>query len=156
MIIIYLRAPSLYACGGGDRDRSLRITRGAACRARACASGAHHRSCCVQGARFCKWRAVLKISEDGSGPSMQAILENAHGLARYAQLAQEAGLVPIVEPEVTLGPGTYTIEETAYWCAALFVCCSALKTVRNSIAAAFNTSSLHLAVHCCCAKMWHQ
>lgn len=37
---------------------------------------------------------------------------------RYAQLAQESGLVPIVEPEVTLGPGTYSIEETAYWCAA--------------------------------------
>lgn len=67
-----------------------------------------------QGARFAKWRAVLKISE-GKGPSTQAILENAHGLARYAQIAQSAGLVPIVEPEVTLGPGAYTIEETAYW-----------------------------------------
>ncbi|KAI7840511.1 hypothetical protein COHA_005810 [Chlorella ohadii] len=54
-----------------------------------------------QGARFAKWRA--------------AILENAHGLARYAQIAQAAGLVPIVEPEVTLGPGAYSIEETAYW-----------------------------------------
>ena len=70
----------------------------------------------VQGARFAKWRAVLKINEDGSGPSMTAVAENAHGLARYAQIAQENGLVPIVEPEVTLGPGTYTIEETAYWC----------------------------------------
>lgn len=68
-----------------------------------------------QGARFAKWRAVLKISEDGSGPSMTAVAENAHGLARYAQLAQANGLVPIVEPEVTLGPGTYTIEETAFW-----------------------------------------
>ena len=68
-----------------------------------------------QGARFAKWRAVLKISEGGTGPSTQAILENAHGLARYAQIAQQSGLVPIVEPEVTLGPGTYTIEETAYW-----------------------------------------
>lgn len=69
----------------------------------------------VQGARFAKWRAVLKINEDGSGPSMTAVAENAHGLARYAQLAQMSGLVPIVEPEVTLGPGTYTIEETAFW-----------------------------------------
>eukprot|EP00892_Ulva_mutabilis_P010655 jgi/Ulvmu1/7962/UM004_0195.1 len=68
-----------------------------------------------QGARFAKWRAVLKINEDGSGPSMQAVAENAHGLARYAQLAQLNGLVPIVEPEVTLGPGTYSIEETAFW-----------------------------------------
>ena len=46
-----------------------------------------------------RWRAVLKISE-GAGPTSQAILENAHGLARYAQIAQAAGLVPIVEPEV--------------------------------------------------------
>jgi fructose-bisphosphate aldolase class I len=53
-----------------------------------------------QGARFAKWRAVLKISE-GKGPSTQAILENAHGLARYAQIAQSAGLVPIVEPEAS-------------------------------------------------------
>ena len=67
-----------------------------------------------QGARFAKWRAVLKISDEG-GPSTMAILENAHGLARYAQIAQANGLVPIVEPEVTLGPGNYTIEETAYW-----------------------------------------
>lgn len=76
----------------------------------------------MQGARFAKWRAVLKIDEDGSGPSMQSITENAHGLARYAQIAQMNGLVPIVEPEVTLGPGTYTIEETAYWCAPAGVC----------------------------------
>lgn len=63
-----------------------------------------------QGARFAKWRAVLKV-----GASTTAILENAHGLARYAQIAQANGLVPIVEPEVTLGPGTYTIEDNAYW-----------------------------------------
>eukprot|EP00891_Asterochloris_glomerata_P001048 jgi/Astpho2/1048/Aster-07436 len=66
-----------------------------------------------QGARFAKWRAVLKV---GNGcPSTMATLENAHGLARYAQIAQDNGLVPIVEPEVTLGPGDYSIEETAYW-----------------------------------------
>jgi fructose-bisphosphate aldolase, class I len=67
-----------------------------------------------QGARFAKWRAVLKLSDEG-GPSSQSVLENAHALARYAQIAQSCGLVPIVEPEVTLGPGTYTIEENAYW-----------------------------------------
>lgn len=66
-----------------------------------------------QGARFAKWRAVLKVGE--GAPSTTAILENAHGLARYAQIAQENGLVPIVEPEVTLGPGSYTIQETAFW-----------------------------------------
>jgi fructose-bisphosphate aldolase class 1 len=42
----------------------------------------------------------------GQGPSTTAILENAHGLARYAQICQENGLVPIVEPEVTLGEAT--------------------------------------------------
>uniref|UniRef100_A0A383VHG3 fructose-bisphosphate aldolase n=1 Tax=Tetradesmus obliquus TaxID=3088 RepID=A0A383VHG3_TETOB len=68
-----------------------------------------------QGARFAKWRAVLRIAGPGQGPSTTAIMENAHGLARYAQIAQENGLVPIVEPEVTLGPGSYSIEETAYW-----------------------------------------
>ncbi|MCO5573953.1 hypothetical protein L7F22_027731 [Adiantum nelumboides] len=66
-----------------------------------------------QGARFAKWRAVLKV-DSNKCPSSTAILENAHGLARYAQIAQANGLVPIVEPEVTLGPGDYTIERTAY------------------------------------------
>ena len=42
---------------------------------------------------------MLKISE-GQGPSSQAVLENAHALARDAQIAQANGLVPIVEPEV--------------------------------------------------------
>jgi len=62
----------------------------------------------ADGARFAKWRAVLKI---GNGqPSEMAILENAHGLARYAQICQENGLVPIVEPEV-LVDGSHTIDE---------------------------------------------
>jgi len=64
-------------------------------------------------ARFCKWRAVIKVDND-TYPSSQGILENAHGLARYAAIAQANGLVPIVEPEVTLGPGDYSIERTAY------------------------------------------
>lgn len=50
------------------------------------------------GCRFAKWRAVLKI---GNGqPTEQAIQENAWGLARYAAICQENGLVPIVEPEI--------------------------------------------------------
>lgn len=49
--------------------------------------GARCRDYYKQGARFAKWRAVLKISSQG-GPSTTAILENAHGLARYAQIAQ--------------------------------------------------------------------
>lgn len=64
-----------------------------------------------QGCRFAKWRAVLKISKDGC-PSELAIQENAHGLARYASICQDNGLVPIVEPEV-LCDGDHTIEECA-------------------------------------------
>lgn len=52
------------------------------------------------GARFAKWRAVLRIGADI--PSLRAITENAHALARYAALCQEQGLVPIVEPEVLM------------------------------------------------------
>ena len=52
------------------------------------------------GARFAKWRAVIAIG-DGI-PSETCIWVNAHALARYAALAQEAGLVPIVEPEVLM------------------------------------------------------
>jgi fructose-bisphosphate aldolase, class I len=63
-----------------------------------------------QGARFAKWRAVLKI---GQGcPSNLSILETAHTLARYAVICQENGLVPIVEPEI-LNDGTHTIEKCA-------------------------------------------
>jgi fructose-bisphosphate aldolase class I len=53
-----------------------------------------------QGARFAKWRAVLDI---GPGiPTMTAISVNAHALARYAALCQQAQIVPIVEPEVLM------------------------------------------------------
>lgn len=59
------------------------------------------------GARFAKWRAVITI---GQGiPTGGCIEANAHALARYAALAQEAGLVPIVEPEVLMD-GDHTIE----------------------------------------------
>ena len=52
------------------------------------------------GARFTKWRGVYVISEEY--PSKLSISANAHALARYAALAQEAGMVPIVEPEVLM------------------------------------------------------
>ncbi|HEX9771935.1 MAG TPA: class I fructose-bisphosphate aldolase [Steroidobacteraceae bacterium] len=59
------------------------------------------------GARFAKWRAVIDI---GAGiPSAFAVDANAHALARYAALCQEAGIVPIVEPEVLMD-GDHTIE----------------------------------------------
>src|SRR5215207_5760600 len=55
------------------------------------------------GARFAKWRAVIDIG-DGK-PSYAAVLANAHALARYAALCQEADIVPIVEPEVLMDGG---------------------------------------------------
>ena len=61
------------------------------------------------GARFTKWRAVISIG-DGR-PSDYAIWTNAHALARYAALSQEAGLVPIVEPEILMD-GDHTIDES--------------------------------------------
>jgi fructose-bisphosphate aldolase class I len=53
------------------------------------------------GAKFAKWRAVIEIDERDI-PSRYAIQANAHALARYAALCQEADLVPIVEPEVLM------------------------------------------------------
>lgn len=64
------------------------------------------------GARFAKWRAVITIDEkDGKEklPTRGCIKANAHALARYAALCQEAGLVPIVEPEVLMD-GQHTLE----------------------------------------------
>ena len=61
------------------------------------------------GARFAKWRATYSITDEL--PSNYCIWTNAHALARYAALCQEAGLVPIVEPEV-LQNGTHTIERS--------------------------------------------
>jgi len=62
------------------------------------------------GARFAKWRAVLSIGQ--ATPSHYCIAVNAHALARYAALCQEAGIVPIVEPEVLMD-GEHTIERSA-------------------------------------------
>ena len=60
------------------------------------------------GARFAKWRAVYSISS--KHPSEQCIKSNAHALARYAALVQEANMVPIVEPEVLMD-GDHTIDK---------------------------------------------
>ncbi len=59
------------------------------------------------GARFAKWRAVITLGEHR--PSRACIEANAHALARYAALCQEAGMVPIVEPEVLM-EGSHTME----------------------------------------------
>ena len=60
------------------------------------------------GARFTKWRAVIAIDGDRI-PSAYCMHTNSHALARYAALSQEAGLVPIVEPEVLMD-GEHTLE----------------------------------------------
>jgi fructose-bisphosphate aldolase, class I len=61
------------------------------------------------GARFAKWRATYSITD--TLPSAYCIDVNAHALARYAALCQEAGIVPIVEPEVLMD-GDHTIERS--------------------------------------------
>lgn len=62
----------------------------------------------AQGARFAKWRAVYAIGP--ANPTPLAIETNAEGLARYAAICQEAGIVPIVEPEVLID-GEHTIAQ---------------------------------------------
>ncbi len=65
------------------------------------------------GARFAKWRAVIEISHPdqyvGSTPTRGGLKANNHALGRYAALCQEAGIVPIVEPEILMG-GHHSVE----------------------------------------------
>lgn len=61
------------------------------------------------GARFAKWRAVIRIGD--CIPTDACIDANVHALARYAALCQEAGIVPVVEPEVLMD-GNHTLEQT--------------------------------------------
>jgi fructose-bisphosphate aldolase class I len=72
------------------------------------------------GARFAKWRAVIAVGE--GVPSPAAIEANANALARYAALCQEAGLVPVVEPEVLM-EGDHTLER----------CCEATEEVLHTV-----------------------
>ncbi len=67
------------------------------------------------GARFAKWRGVIAISTQERLPTWGAIKANSQALARYAALCQEAGIVPIVEPEVLMDgkPGTHDIDTCA-------------------------------------------
>ena len=64
------------------------------------------------GARFAKWRAVITIDDAKDAPSRGCIEANAHALARYAALCQEAAIVPIVEPEVLMD-GAHTLARCA-------------------------------------------
>ncbi|KAI8472499.1 MAG: cytosolic aldolase [Monoraphidium minutum] len=61
------------------------------------------------GARFAKWRAVITIDPAAGLPSRAGVQSAAEGLAKYAKVCQEAGLVPIVEPEV-LSDGGHSLE----------------------------------------------
>ncbi|KAJ3119476.1 Fructose-bisphosphate aldolase 3, chloroplastic, partial [Irineochytrium annulatum] len=79
------------------------------------------------GARFAKWRSVLKI---GNGqPSIQAIEENANVLARYAAICQSEGLVPIVEPEILMD-GSHNLE-------------TAVRATEDVLAACYKALNLH-------------
>ena len=62
------------------------------------------------GARFAKWRAVIAL--DATRPSRTCLLANAYALARFAALSQEAGLVPVVEPEILMD-GDHALERHA-------------------------------------------
>ncbi len=62
----------------------------------------------IMGARFAKWRAVITIGNDI--PTSTCINANIHALARYAALCQEAGIVPILEPEVLM-TGNHTLQQ---------------------------------------------
>ena len=64
------------------------------------------------GARFAKWRAVITIDDSKNAPSRGCHEANAQALARYAALCQEAGIVPIVEPEVLMD-GVHTLARCA-------------------------------------------
>eukprot|EP00471_Norrisiella_sphaerica_P006765 CAMPEP_0184480110 /NCGR_PEP_ID=MMETSP0113_2-20130426/1613_1 /TAXON_ID=91329 /ORGANISM="Norrisiella sphaerica, Strain BC52" /LENGTH=378 /DNA_ID=CAMNT_0026858383 /DNA_START=18 /DNA_END=1154 /DNA_ORIENTATION=+ len=78
------------------------------------------------GARFAKWRAVVKILP-GKGPSNNAIQETAHSLARYAAICQNNGLVPIVEPEILMD-GDHDLATAQKWTEIVVSACySALR-----------------------------
>ncbi len=78
------------------------------------------------GARFAKWRAVIKIGEEI--PTKTCLYANAESLARYSALAQEAGIVPMIEPEV-IRDGDYDLEKGKE------VTIATLKTVFEAVAA---------------------
>lgn len=73
-----------------------------------------------QGARFCKWRAVLVIQNGRISDT--AVKETAWTLARYAAISQANGLVPIVEPEIMMD-GDHTIEVCQYWTTKVITAC---------------------------------
>ena len=93
------------------------------------------------GAQFAKWRAVIEIDERDV-PSPFGIHANAHALARYAALCQEAGLVPIVEPEVLMD-GAHGIERCEVVTAQVLQGCSPNSTPMACASRA-----------CCSSRTW--
>ncbi len=89
------------------------------------------------GATFAKWRAVIEIDEH-SIPSRYGIQANAAALARYAALSQEAGLVPIVEPEVLMD-GPHGIER----------CEAVTSQVLEAVFAELSAHRVSLEAACC-------
>lgn len=83
------------------------------------------------GIRFAKWRAAFSITENT--PSALAIEENAKTLARYALLSQQAGLVPIVEPDVSI-QGTFNLDR----------CQKVMEEVLSATFKALNDHHVHL------------
>jgi fructose-bisphosphate aldolase class I len=73
-----------------------------------------------KGARFAKWRAVVRIG--ANSPSQNAIQETAWTLARYAAICQANGLVPIVEPEILMD-GDHTLAVCQYWTEKVITAC---------------------------------
>ena len=95
------------------------------------------------GARFAKWRAVIRITE--TLPSVACVSANAHALARYAALCQEQQLVPIVEPEVLMN-GAHSIER----------CEEVTGTVLHAVFHALFEQGVSLGVHAAQAQHGHR
>ena len=93
------------------------------------------------GARFTKWRAVIAIGDQL--PTAGAIAANAHALALFAALSQEAGLVPIVEPEVLMD-GAHSLERCEE------VTGATLRTVFATLIA----QRVGLRKQCCSRRAW--
>ena len=88
------------------------------------------------GARFAKWRGVIKISEAGA-PTDLAIQQNVNALAQYAVICQQNGLVPVVEPEVRRGRRgsakrpKHELTPAPWWCSGRAACCRCSWTART-------------------------
>lgn len=95
------------------------------------------------GARFAKWRAVISITDDI--PSEECILANSYTLARYAALCQEAGIVPMVEPEVLLNGSHDIVRAEAVTMHTLQVMFNVLREYKVDLKGLILKSSMVLA-----------